>query len=121
MAAELLHPSKTLQPPAGAGPLNVNFPTTLAPPFTLDGETVKVLRLGGASSKLQERLPEGIVAVIVTGTVVITVFVLIVTLMAEEPAGMVAEAGTDASGVFEARAILNPPEGAVPRMWIAAW
>lgn len=101
-AAELLEARFTTSPPSGATPDNPMTPELDAPPTSVGGESVRLARAAGIRMRLATCRLEPRVAVTVRVSDLATPRVVIGNVAELEPLGIATEAGTDASGPFEA-------------------
>ena len=94
-----LLPRLTVTPPEGAGLSIVTVPVDGEPPCTLVGLTEKPVSVGrlGATRRLADCVTPDPVTEIVTDVAVVTVPVVITKLLTSVDAGMVTNAGTDAT------------------------
>lgn len=103
----------TVNPPAGALLPKVTVPVAFAPPRTLEGETVKLVATGGwIVSTAVEFLPLAVavnVAVVLTATGA----VVMVSVAAIEPLGMITLAGKEAAELLLFNEMVVPPDRAL--------
>ena len=92
-------PRLTASPPVGAGLPRVTVPVADVPPWTLVGLTVNPVNVGklGWTTRSAERVTPPPVTVMVTTVRVVTALVVMAKLATSVDAGMVANAGTEAT------------------------
>ena len=103
----------TVIPPAGAVVPRVTVPVVLDPPSTLEGDTVKVVAIGGWIVSAADVLFPPAVAVKVAVVFTLTGEVGMLSVAAVDPLGIMMLAGNEAAGLLAFSVMVIPPDGAL--------
>ncbi len=104
--------NETVNPPSGAGPVNVTVPVAVPPPITLDGETATAETPLRVIENEPDLLDPFAVAVTDTTASDVTAVVDTAKVAAVCPAGTTTIDGADAAELFQDNATDTPPDGA---------
>jgi len=102
----------TVQPPAGAFPVNFTVPVELPPPVTMMGDSPMEESAGGVTVRFAESETVPAVALTLATEVVATGVAGTLNVTEVAPAGTVAIAGGRTKLLLEARLTAKPPVGA---------
>lgn len=114
IASALFEESPIETPPGGAFPVRLTVPTAVAPPATVDGNTVRPISDAGLMVIVTVFITVPAVAEMIAVPIACTADVVTLNVAELAPLGTTTVAGTCAIAAFDDRLTVNPLAGAAP-------